>query len=994
MPSLNRPAGPPWSRHPPADPPEFWRSLEELAGGDEFERWVRAEFPASSQPLSALDRRRFVQLMGASLALAALPACTRQPLERIVPYVRQPEQVVPGLPLYFATAMPQSGYASPLLVESHLGRPTKIEGNPEHPASLGATDVQAQASILGLYDPDRSKVLRHLGQIETWDTFRRALERALAPLAGDGGAGLRILTETVTSPTLAAQLRAILERYPNARWHQFEPAGRNQTRIGIRRAFGRPLEVRYDLAQADVVLALESDFLTSGPGCVRYARDFSQRRRLDHGGPMARLYAVESSPTNTGAMADHRLALRARALPAFVHALAAELELPGVPAVAQPPTRAQAAFLRALARDLIAHRGRGAVIAGEYAGSAVHVIAHAINQRLGNHGTAVILSEPVEAEPVDQWASLRALLNDLLARRVELLLILGANPIYNAPAGLPLVEGLLRAKLRIHLGPYEDETAAYCQWHVPEAHYLESWGDARAYDGTVTILQPLIEPLYGGKSTHELLAVVEGRAEADGHELVREHWRGQQLAGEFESFWRRALHDGWVEGSARPPIAAEVRAFGLEDALLDLAKGDRGLDALEVNLRPDPNLLDGRFANNAWLQELPRPWTRLTWDNAILLGPDTATALGLRSQDEVELTAQGQTLAAPVWVLPGHPERSATIHLGYGRKRAGAVGNGVGFDAYPLRSFGRPWLIPMARLTKTGRRLELACTQDHHSMENRGLVRSAALQHYHEHPEFAREHAEPGPEMSLYPGFGYDGYAWGMTVDLSACTGCNACVIACQAENNIAVVGKDQVLRGRELHWLRIDRYFEGDPAAPRVVHQPVMCQHCEQAPCEVVCPVEATVHSSEGLNEMVYNRCVGTKYCSNNCPYKVRRFNFYEYSDTRTPVLKLMRNPDVTVRTIGVMEKCSYCVQRINGARVEAEKQGRSIRDGEVVTACQQVCPSQAIVFGDLNDPQSQVRRLRDSRRAYRLLADLNTRPRTTYLAKIRNPNPELEPG
>jgi molybdopterin-containing oxidoreductase family iron-sulfur binding subunit len=1008
----------------------FWRSLQELRGGPEFEDRLHREFPelASEWP-EGLDRRRFLQLAGASFALAGLGACTRQPLESIVPYVKQPEEIIPGRPLFFATATTLGGYATGLLVESHEGRPTKIEGNPGHPASLGAADLFAQASILGLYDPDRSQLVLNLGEIRTWKAFVEALQARLTAQAPLGGDGIRILTGTVTSPTFAQQMRALRARFPKAKWHQYEPAGRDGARLGGRAAFGEWTETRYDFSRADVVVSLDADFTAVGPGSVRYARQFADRRRARDGrAAIARLYVAETTPSTAGTLADHRLAARAASVAAIAWALAEETGVPeagglsgmGGAAMALPPK--QAAFVKAAAADLKAHAGRGLVIPGEFTPPVVHVLAHAINHHLGNAGAAAVHSAPVEPEPVDQAASLRGLVDDMRAGRVDVLAIVGGNPVYDAPADLDFAAALLKVPLRARLALEVDETSAYCQWHLPMAHELEAWGDARAFDGTATVMQPLIEPLYGGKSVHELLSAFVDETPRPGLEIVRATWqerarlRSVADGAGFESFWRRALHDGIVPGTALPPKTVTLRPGAVRDAAEAAAKawsagagvaavagagagGDSGGGAsdtgaaIEVNLRPDPCVHDGRFANNGWLQETPKPLSKLTWDNAALVSPATARALGVASEEVIEIAASGRAVQAPVWILPGHADGAITVHLGYGRTKVGRVGEGAGFDAYPLRTTGALWSYASAGVRRTGARLPLAATQEHFTMEGRALVRVATLDALRRDPEVIRAQGEaPAKDASFFPGFKYDGHAWGLSIDLSVCTGCNACVVACQAENNIPVVGKDQVSRGREMHWLRIDRYYEGSMDDPAIHHQPVMCMHCEQAPCEVVCPVGATVHSSEGLNDMVYNRCVGTRYCSNNCPYKVRRFNFLQYSDATTPVLKLQRNPNVTVRSRGVMEKCTYCVQRINAVRIDAEKEDREIRDGEIRTACQQTCPTQAIVFGDINDKGSKVAAWKAAPTHYGLLEELNTRPRTTYLAKITNPNPDAE--
>ncbi len=961
--------------------PKYWRSLEELAESDQFAELLQREFPrqATEWP-EGLSRRHFLHLMGASLALAGLSACTRQPTETIVPYVRQPEEIVPGKALYFATAMTLSGVAMPLLVESHMGRPTKVEGNPEHPASLGATDIYTQASVLTLYDPDRSQTLTHLSEVRPWTAFLGAMRAQLAIQKITQGAGLRILTETVSSPTLAAQIESLLAAYPNAKWHQYEPVNRDAVRLGGQMAFGRFANAQYKLENADVIVSLDADFLASGfPGFVRYAREFAKRRKLVGGAKtMNRLYAVESMPTTAGAVADHRLGMRTAEVEEFARALALGL-IDGAYKVR--PTK----WLEAVVEDLQRHRGSSLIIPGEQQSPAVHALAHTINQALGNVGRTVIYTDPVEAKPVLQNESLRQLARDLEAGKVEMLVMVGGNPAFNAPADIEFSKHLAKVGLRVHLSLDHDETSALCHWHVPEAHYLEAWSDARAYDGTVSIVQPLIAPLYGGKSAHEVLAALSEQPDQSGYDIVRAYWKTKHAAADFEQAWRRWLHDGWVPGTALPEISVTAK--------LPAPPQPEAAGPLELVFRPDPSVYDGRFANNGWLQELPRPLTKLTWDNAALISPSLAEQRKLKNGDVVELEAAGRKAKAPVWIMPGHPEKCVTITLGYGRRRGGRVAAGAGFDAYALRTSSAQWAVAGLKLTPLNEQYPLVATHGHHGMEGRQPVIAATLREFTADPDFVhKRHHEPGPEMTLYPAHKYEGNAWGMSIDLNSCVGCNACVVACQAENNIAVVGKEQVSMGREMHWIRIDRYYEGGLDDPQTFFQPLPCMHCENAPCEPVCPVQATVHSSEGLNDMVYNRCVGTRYCANNCPYKVRRFNFLLFSDFETASLKLGRNPDVTVRSRGVMEKCTYCVQRINEARITADRDGRPVRDGEVVTACQQACPADAIVFGNLNDKTSRVAKLKAESRNYSLLAELNTRPRTTYLAAVRNPHPELE--
>jgi molybdopterin-containing oxidoreductase family iron-sulfur binding subunit len=982
---------------PQRGPNEFWRTLEERADDPAFRERLYNEFPSEIEAITdPVQRRTFLKLMGASMALAGVTACTRQPIEKIVPYVRQPEDLIPGRPLFFATAMAIGGIASGILVESHEGRPTKIEGNPLHPGSLGAADSFAQAAILGLYDPDRSKTLTNLGEIRPWSAFLGAIRAALISQAPFNGAGVRILTESVSSPTLAAQIRDVLSRYPSAKWHQWDPASRDTARGGAKLAFGQYADARYDFSRADVVVALDADFLSCGAGSLRYARDFSARRRPENAAQMNRLYAVETMPTPTGSRADHRLPLKPSLVHAFAHELATRVAAPGAAqtlAAEGLPAGAQK-FLEAVAKDLQAHRGRSLVVAGDTQPAEVHALAHAINQALGNAGATVVYTQPVEAEPVDQMASIRELVGDMNAGKVDLLVILSGNPVYTAPPDLKFAEALAKVQLRARLGLHEDETSALCHWQIPEAHFLEAWSDARGFDGTASIVQPLIAPLYGGKSAHEMIAAMSDRPERSAYEIIREHWK---VDPKKDDNWRRWLHDGVIADTAFTPKPVSVS--GVFKAPAAPPQGT------EVAFRLDPSVLDGRFANNGWLQELPKPITKLTWDNAVFMSPAMQDKLhgaddpayrggehGTITSDVFEVRIGGRAIKGPVFAVPGHAEDSVTIHAGYGRVRGGVSARGSGFDASPLRTADAFWSAAGAQLARTGDTYPLACTQYHHLMEGRDIIRAVTRDAYMRDPKSIGEGDETPPKIiTLYPEYEYTGHKWGMAIDVNACIGCNACVVGCQAENNIPVIGKDQVLRGREMHWLRVDSYYRGDAGNPETYFQPVPCMHCENAPCEPVCPVGATTHSHEGLNDMVYNRCVGTRYCSNNCPYKVRRFNFYLYQDWETPSLKLARNPDVTVRSRGVMEKCTYCVQRINAAKIDAEKEGRALRDGDIKTACQQTCPAEAIVFGDLNEPGSRVAALQAEQRNYALLGELNTRPRTTYLGAVRNVNPEL---
>jgi len=965
--------------------PRFWRGLEELAVTPEFLDNAQNEFPhGANDPNATLDRRELLKVMAASAAFAGLTGCTKLPTQHIVPYVREPEQIIPGKPVFYATAVTLDGVATGVLVESHMSRPTKVEGNPDHPESLGASNSFAQATILGLYDPDRSRAEVRDGRIGSWAQFQTELASALADEKAAGGAGIRLLTQTVTSPSLGAQINQFLKSYPSAKWFQYESVNRDNAREGAKLAFGEYVNPVYRIEKADVILSLDSNFLTSGPGSLRYAREFARKRRVESAeSKMNRLYAVESTPSNTGAMADHRLRIPAGGIESFVRALAKQLGLNA--GQASGASSAPAEWISALARDLQQHSGASLIIAGDQQPPVVHALVHALNQKLGNFDKTVYFTQPLEEVPTNQWQSMGELAADLRAGKVTTLLILGCNPAYEAAADLAFSELLPKVKFSAQLGMYEDETSGLCHWHIPQAHSLESWGDARGYDGTISVIQPLIAPLYEGKSEHDFVAALN-QAPKPPHDIVREYWQAQKTSEpRFDAFWEKTLRDGVMAGTAFPPKQVSLKTGFADQPPAAKAQG------LEIVFQPDPTIWDGRFANNGWLQELPKPLTKLTWDAVAMVSPKTAQRLDLRSEEAVELKYQGRTIVGPVWVMPGHADESVTVFLGYGRTRAGRVGTGMGFNAGWIRPYATPWIGTGLEVRKTGDKWPLAATQTHSSMEGRELVRVATLDQYKQNPAFAQGDVVKNP-LSLYPEYKYTGYAWGMAVDLNACTGCGACVTACQAENNIAVVGKREVSIGREMHWIRIDRYYEGDVDEPNTYHEPVLCMHCEDAPCEVVCPVAATVHSPEGLNEMVYNRCVGTRYCSNNCPYKVRRFNFRLYSDWDTPSLFGMRNPNVSVRSRGVMEKCSYCVQRINAVKITSEEQDRSVRDMEILTACQQSCPSEALVFGNINDPNSRVAKLKANTLNYSLLEELNTRPRTTYQARLRNPNPEIE--
>ena len=987
--------------------PEYWRSLEELAGSEEFREMMHREFPkGASEWLDSFSRRGFLKTMGASLALAGLTGCTKMPLTEIVPYVKQPENVVPGRPKYYATAHTLGGYANPVLVESHMFRPTKIEGNPDHPASLGGTDIYTQASLLDLYDPDRATNITYMGDVRSWNGFMEAVRGPMDVQKKMAGGGVRILTQSISSPTLAGQIRDYLKANPMAKWHVWEPVNRDNVYEGAKMAFGEVVETRYDLSKADVIVSLDADFLYAGyPGSTRYIRDFAARRNPD--GNMNRLYAIESTPSSTGMKADHRIPVKASDIDEFARVIVHSLSIPpedgGITMASASPTLPpeQAKFAKVVADDLGKHRGSCVVIAGDHQSPAVHAFAHAINQTLGNVGKTVFYADPVDANPVSRFQSLKELTDDIRSGKVDLLLILGGNPAHDAPAELEFASALKSnaVPMKIYLGTHRNETAMLCQWHVPETHYLEAWSDGRAYDGTVSIVQPLIEPLYGGKSAHEIITILAGKPGMSGHDLVQTYWQSQHTGADFDEFWRRSLHDGFVAGTAYTPKNVTLsKATDLPPA--QQVSGN----SIELNFRRDPSIYDGRFANNGWLQELPKPLTKLTWDNPVMISPAMADRMKLNFKDVVEVEYQGKKVKGPIWIQAGHPDNSITLFLGYGRMNAGRSGTGYGFDVYPLRTSQNPWIGSGVTLRATGETYDLASTQGYQAMEapdgsDRPLVREASLEEYKKEPNFAQDEEVPR-DVTLYPNVDYskEQWSWGMAIDLNACVGCNNCIVACQSENNIPVVGQYQTLRGRHMHWLRVDAYYNGPRENPTGFFQPVPCMQCENAPCELVCPVGATLHSSEGLNDMVYNRCIGTRYCSNNCPYKVRRFNFLRFQDWETPQFKLMRNPDVTVRSRGVMEKCTYCVQRISQFRIDAERAALNNDpnppqvDRDLQTACQQSCPANAIIFGNINDPNSKVNQWKKQPRNYSLLADLNTRPRTTYLAEVRNPNPELE--
>ncbi len=1016
----------------------YWKSLDELADAPAFQELMQEEFPrqtSASEWVDSVSRRGFLKVMGASFALAGLAGCTKQPDEPIFPYVKQPEDLVLGKPMYFATAHPFPTGAVPVLVKSDAFRPIKVEGNPEHPMSKGKSDAYTQASLLDLYDPDRSQHPRYRGEQTEFAKFQQ--EFAAAVQATKTGDGVVFLSETVTSPTLAAQWKQVQAKYPQAKFVQYEPANMDTSRAASKAAFGDYYDAQYKLEEADVIVALDADFLggIAFPGFLPMAAAYAERHRFEAGKTMNRLYVVETMPTVTGFKAEHRLGLKPSDIDAFANAMAV-----GSGTLSDPMAQK---FLTAVLDDLKKSGGKCVVVAGPQSSVACHNAALAVNASMGAVGKTVVYTETVAAMPSEQGADLKSLVADMNAGKVQWLVMLGVNPLYNAPVDLGFEEAFNKVPNSVHLGSHLDETGFYSTWHLPKTHYLESWTDARAYDGTISIVQPMIDPLYGGKSAHDVLATLIDPSMSAYDVVVanaKTYITAAKSGGDFGEAWKKVLHDGWVEGTAFEPKTLSAP----KSAATATTVGGGGV---EISFKTDPSLYDGRYGNNGWLQELPKQVTNMSWDNAALMSMQLMEKLGIEENEAIELKLNGRTIITPVLMQPGHPADAVTVHLGLGRRaEAGRVGAGVGFSAYALRAVDSPLATGGLTVTK-GKGMYDLCVTKVHNIEHRGKFAQQDLEHKefdtqgvyslagHEamersiiryatvsealaNPKYASEGASgtfinkvgynpqgEAPEHgdSFYPdAWRYDHpevvgagkvlqNKWGMSIDLNSCIGCNACVVSCYAENNIAVVGREQTKIGRIMQWMRIDTYFEGDLHAPKAHFQPMLCQHCESAGCEQVCPVGATVHTPEGINTMVYNRCVGTRYCSNNCPYKVRRFNFLLYSDYDTESLKFMRNPDVSVRSRGVMEKCSYCVQRIEAVKIEADKNNRAIEDGEILTACQQACPTDAIVFGNLNDPKARVTKLKAEERDYQVLADLNYRPRTSYTAGVINPNVEL---
>jgi MoCo/4Fe-4S cofactor protein with predicted Tat translocation signal len=979
--------------------PKYWRSLNQLAGTPEFSEWVHREFPANaSEMLDGNSRRTVLKMMAASFGLAGMTAC-RRPVEHILPYAKGVEDMIPGHPYFYSTVMSMGGATAGLLVESHDGRPTKIEGNPDHPTSMGAATAMQQAAILGLYDPDRSSQVLEGGKSSDWAKF----EAAVKALSLGDGSGLRFLSETVASPSLMGLRAEALKKFPKAKWVEFEPCSRENRRAGLEMAFGQPVELIPHLDKAKVIVALDADFLGLDIPSVLPTKQFSQGRKFASEADFEkanRLYAVESQFSLTGANADHRLRMRSGEVKQFAMDLASAMgAVAGLNVAGSTDKRGK--FLAAVVKDLKAAGQSGVVLAGVRQPAVVHAMAAAINSMLGSEGVAYVKAEKSDAGV----EALKSLTGEMASGQVQTLVILGGNPAYTAPADLQFAVAVSKVANSIHLGLDDDETAAAVKWHIPEAHFLESWSDAVTRSGVAAIQQPLISPLYDGKTAAEIVALLIDAKDKKAYDIVKNYWQGQWPAKDKEAAWRKALNDGIV-ASTKPAEPLKVSADAKKLAGAAGAETKASANGIEVAFYPSASTWDGRFANNGWMQEAPDPITKLTWGNAAMISPATARDQKLEDGDIISISRGNYKLEAAVMVQPGHIDNAVSISLGYGRVRCGQVGKDVGFNANLIRTSDAYWFGDGFAIAATGKKHVHATTQEHgipgdknvnaEHMNERPIYRETSIEEYKKQPKVIEEMSEVPELHSIYPEWTYEkGNQWGMAIDLTSCTGCNACVVACQAENNIPVVGREQVMRGREMHWIRMDRYYTGPEDDPQLVEQPVPCMQCENAPCENVCPVAATTHSPEGLNDMAYNRCVGTRYCANNCPFKVRHFNFLNFHRHESPEFAMSYNPDVTVRMRGVMEKCTYCVQRIQETKIKAKIEGRRpIKDGEIVTACQQTCPADAIVFGNINDPESRVSKLKKQERNYAMLAELDIKPRTTYLAKLRNPNPELTNG
>lgn len=999
----------------------YWKSLNELAQNQEYQKFAEREFPENATELTdGVSRRGFLRVMGASIALAGLAAC-RRPVQKILPYSRQPEDIVQGVPLFYATAMPFQGSLTGLVAENHEGRPTKLEGNDEHPASRGNTNIYQQAAVLELYDPDRSRNPLLNGNKSTADDFKAFAQSHFA----DANQNVLFISEANSSPTYQQLKEEALSKFNNADWVTYEPFGEDNVVEGNRIAFGQRLRTHYNYENADVVVSLNDDFMASThPNSVEYAKQVTSRRKVTGtDGEMNRIYTVEDNFSLTGSYSDHRLKLKASEVEAFAYALAGALagRISGLSAFSGYSNKfSDHKWISVLTDDLLANRGRSAVSLGSEYSPEAHAAVAAINLALNNAGSTVNYLEVPHLDAQNNRQAFTSAVNNLGAGRYDTVVMVGVNPVFNAPSDLEFEKALANAGTVVSLSKYVDETSEKSTWHVNRAHFLEAWGDGFSYGGTRSVIQPQIQPLHDGFSEIEFLNLIANGTDEKGYDLVRGTF-SSYYPGAFENKWRAILHDG-VDSNAGYTAANVSLSGGFSSAVSSATSSLSENSGMEVVIRPDATLYDGRFANLGWLQELPDPMTKVTWDNVALMSPNTAEQLGVENEDMVSITVNGKSVEIVAWIQPGHADNSISLTTGYGREGIGRVASTYvdytsgGVDTYPLRSTSSMFYTT-ADVKATGETYEVACVQDHHSLEGRDMYRQASLEEYKENPDFAsfkdvhtypvpgmKEAAEMGEDqpISLFDEQTYPDYEpqWGMAIDLNSCFGCGVCVIACQSENNIPVIGKKEVKRGREMHWIRNDRYYVGEDADdPQAVHQPVPCMHCELAPCEQVCPVAATTHSEDGMNQMTYNRCIGTRYCANNCPYKVRRFNFFNYpkeyltSGDDPDIIQMAMNPEVTVRFRGVMEKCTYCAQRVNRAKINAKNETGSPKpaDGTVKTACQQACPADAIYFGDLTDDNSEVAKMKRNERNFQMLEELNTRARTSYMAKLRNPNPAL---
>lgn len=1001
----------------------YWKSLRELSRNEEYEKFLHREFPEdASEMTDQVSRRSFLRVMGASIALAGFASC-RRPVQKIMPYTRMPEDKVLGEPMFYATSMPFQDALTGLLVENNEGRPTKLEGNEEHPASSGRTNIYNQAAVLSMYDPDRSRSIRNNGNVADEDEFIAFAAEHFS----DRSRNIAFISEANSSPTYNRLKEQALDQFTNARWVSYEPFGEENALEGTRLAFNQRLRTINHFNQANVVIALDDDFMSpqADKNSVENAVQITSRRSVQNtDDSMSRLYCVESTFSITGSYADHRLRLKTSEIEAFTYALASQLSqsIGGLDPFAGVQNNFTGhEWVENLASELQNNRGEGILTAGNEHKPAVHAAVAAINLALQNAGNTVTYHDVPFLDSINQREAFQSVVNEIQNGQIDTVVLIGTNPVFNAPADLDFGSAIENADMVIQLSGYVDETSTYANWHINRAHFLETWSDGYSFSGVRSVIQPQVQPLFDGWSESEFLQVINTGEWAEGYDLVRETWNNSISSG-FDYRWREILHDGLDATENLFPQANISLSNGFTD-LITPHLSTEDVSGIEITIKPDATIYDGRFANNGWLMELPDPMTKITWDNVALMSPATAESLGipverhLRDKDAevIRIDNGDRAIEIAAWIQPGHADGAITLTTGYGRSGVGRVADGVGVDTYPLRRTDTPY-YQQADVSTTGRSYEIACVQDHHNMEGRDIIREASMNEYRETPNFANyenihgyeipgleEGHEKGDDhpITLFNAREYPDYEpqWGMAIDLNACFGCGVCTIACQAENNIPVVGKREVGNRRIMHWIRTDRYYEGDTDDPKALHQPVPCMHCELAPCEQVCPVAATTHSDDGMNQMTYNRCIGTRYCSNNCPYKVRRFNFFNYSKEYLTtgddpeIIQMAMNPEVTVRFRGVMEKCTYCVQRVNRAKIEAKKETGSPKpsDGAVKTACQQACPANAITFGDLTDPASNVSQAKQNDRNYVMLEEINVRPRTSYLAKLRNPNPDM---